>query len=45
MALKISEMILFGTITALVIMLIMSAKIEKDPPEPERPSIIIEEVD
>ena len=44
MALKISEMILFGSITALVIMLIMNAKIEKDP-ETERPSIIIEEVD
>ena len=52
MALKISELILIGALTSLVIMLIMTAKIEKDNgKEPEqiieenRPPIIIEEIE
>jgi hypothetical protein len=48
MALKISELLLIGALASLVIMLILSAKIEKDPDpiiEEKRPPIIIEEID
>ena len=47
MALKISELLLMGALTSLVIMLVMSAKVEKDPEpfiEENRPPIIIEEI-
>lgn len=43
MALKISEVILFGTLTGLMIMLILSAKKIEEPEQ--RSTIIIEEVD
>ena len=48
MALKISELLLMGALASLVIMLVMSAKITKEPDpiiEEKRPSIIIEEVE
>ncbi|AEI70129.1 hypothetical protein PBCV1_a603bR [Paramecium bursaria Chlorella virus 1] len=48
MALKISELILIGALTSLAIMLIMTAKITKEPEpiiEENRPAIIIEEIE